>query len=308
MKVGVAPYDRLESAINVLEQFRLELESRTLTVNPPYMSWSRVRKNTVVPDDVGRSVKELYVFSTQRSGSTLFSQILKKKFGAGNPREHFNHALRGDFGARVEFSEVWKKGFANGWTAHKIMGSDLLNFSSLVTAEENALSALASLVEFIEKCPESHIFRVRRVNFLDQLLSSISAQKSGIYFGGKRGADVGDDAIDYDLLVNTWLRLKATGLLLDSFMSMFAPEKFFEIVYEKDLITIDAQLRTIKKMERRFELESADFDLEGLVSPPSTASEKKLMKSRFISRFKDDVGVELFEKMFDLPPRDDFSN
>lgn len=258
---------------------------------------SKVTKFSTANEPQERNEKEVVIFSSQRSGSTLFSQLLMKQASIGSPREHFNHAFRGEHGDSVTLNDVWKMGYHEGAISHKIMASDFSKLASVLGYDGTFGEQLVSLANYFLRNKHHFFYRVKRQSFFAQFQSSITAQLSGVYFGGAQKTETIDfSKTEARLLVNTWLALRCSELVLDIFWEMLDDKKRV-VIYENDLRTDGDKAAILKAISSDLD---CDIDVKRLValSPPTTSDQKSLNKIQLSEYLKEIVGDQNFQLYF----------
>lgn len=258
---------------------------------------SKVTKFSTMNEPLERNEKEVVIFSSQRSGSTLFSQLLMKQASVGAPREHFNHAFRGDHGDGVSFNDIWKMGYHKGAISHKIMASDFSKLALVLGFDGTFGEQLVSLANYFLHNKNHFFYRVKRQSFYAQFQSSITAQLSGVYFGGAQNSGTVDfSKADAKRLVNTWLALRCSELVLDIFWEMLGDKKRL-VIYENDLRKDEDKAAILKDIASDL---SCGIDLKRLValSPPTTSEQKSLNKIQLSEYLTSIIGDKNFQLYF----------
>lgn len=246
------------------------------------------------------SNKEVIIFSSQRSGSTLFSQLLMKDFSCGNPREHFNHAFRGDYNNgsdNASFSDIWNLGRRDDIVSHKIMASDFSRFASVIGSSGSILEKLEDITRFFTTNPSHFFYRVKRNNFFEQYQSSMTAQLTGVYFGKeapKNSLDINHN--NYHRFVNTWLSLKLSEIVLDKLWEQLGNNKRL-VTYEDNLRKEAERIELSKLIENDLKIPCKKETSVNL-TPPTTVKEKEKNKKELIDFLNSKIGHQAFELYF----------
>ncbi|MDD8059330.1 Stf0 family sulfotransferase [Shewanella metallivivens] len=252
----------------------------------PWINHSQRSVSSTFLDDKLFAKKTTIILSTQRSGSTYFCQLLKSKTKKGNPREHFNHSFRGDFGP-INFNDVWYKGEMNNTVSHKLMGSDLPVISHLLNNKFPGKGLNQSLASFFGSFEDLTMYRVERKSLLDQLLSSLSAQQTGTYFGGGIGKEL-EFNVDDNILLRSWFALIWSDLYLDNLIGLLPNESVNSIIYEDDLVD-----GVSEKVQSFFALSGQQMgsnDSHQVLKPPRSNSQKEDFKLAVLNHMRKKYG------------------
>lgn len=270
-------------------------ESNSVNMLPWFNPSAPNVNNELMPKRVAD--KEVIVFSSQRSGSTLFSQLLMKYLSCGVPREHFNHAFRGDHGNNVSFSDIWELGRKDNMISHKIMASDFARLASVLGISGNFANQLEGLVEFFTANPSHFFYRVKRENFFYQYQSSITAQLTGVYFGRSASENsLKFDEKDCGKFVKTWLSLKSSEIVLDWLWQ--------NLGNNKRLVKYETNLKNQNERNELLDVVASDLqrplnkNTPVSLTPPTTDNEKEKNKQQFVTFLKNIVGAQAFELYF----------
>ena len=285
-----------------------DLHRAVESVGPEYFSTTRpwmkgVRRGDrfVTPGGVlnRENSEEVIIFSTQRSGSTLFASLIRQELAFGNPREHFNHSFRGDHGENISVDRIWQMGRVHDATAHKIMAGDLLLIAEKMGCDSNGKVRLEFLADFFSQNKCGIQYRVQRQSFFDQYLSLCRAQMTNAYFGSAASNQERiPNSIDESLLVDTWLALKISNQILDWFWRML-PENEALFVYERDLSDVSDRRSTLARVAKDLRREIPS-ESKVRLKPPATAEQRADFRSAILGYLQQQLGKESVLDCFDV--------
>ena len=296
----------VDSLLAQYEQFRNNLDFNPHNAMTAPLPWLRnwKRNPTAEIGDLSRFKKTplLLILATQRSGSTLLCK-LAELVSAGMPAEHFNHYFTGrNEDSSVE--DIFWRGTQNDICGQKIMASQVLAIANLVTQPADLTSDQLEEVFYQTLCNKFKlisVFYIDRKDFLNQVLSSVSAQMTKQYFGGKGKGDIDPENIDMKLVVDTWWALQWSRLYLKRYVDKWFPEAA-HVSYENDLLESNRKINVANRICQSVGLDCCEIDEKDLAQitlrPARTENNRMEVKSCVKKRLCDTIGIERFKIMF----------